>query len=35
MEENDRNVVSLIVLLCNVGFIELLLRILQDREKIL
>jgi hypothetical protein len=34
-EENDRNVVSLIVLLCNVRFIKLLLRILQDREEML
>jgi len=35
VEENDRNVVSLIVLLCNVRFMKLLLRILQDCEKIL
>ena len=35
VEENDRNVVSLIVLLCNVRFMKLLLGILQDCEKIL
>ena len=35
VEEKGINVVSLIVLLCNVRFIKLLLRILQDCEKIL